>query len=909
MSATIASANRNPLIVDGIIDEWSSLDRLGYPSSYVPGFQVYARIEGQFLSFALHSDLGTVGAATTFWLNTDLNAATGYQIFGTAGGAEFNINFDASGTPSLFTGAAGQTAVAGAPITFARSLDGSTVEFSVALASIGEADGSLKVLADVNDSVFLPGDYTSPAYTVKDLSLLPPPANGAVKVAIVHSETSEAKFFDKTAYSQLFMSAQNQAAMAGIPYDILTELDLSDLAKLIQYDTIVFPSFTNVPLAKLNAIETALLDAVHDYGVGLVTAGNFMTNDESGAALPGSSYARMQTLLGITLQSSITASKIELHASNVAHPEMEGYAANELIRTYLNTFGPLGTQVFQTVAGVTSTVLATQVIDGVARDAVLATTTGGRNVHFATEGMLADNNMLHEAIDWTAENPAVPSLRLEMSRQKAVFASRNDMDQSQNLKDVNPDGSTLGIYDVMLPILAKWKADFNFVGSYYINVGNDTAKELTTDWAVSRPYYNALLAMGNEIGSHSYTHPENTNLLTPAQLIFEFQDSKAVIEKELGITLRGAAIPGAPEKMGVSQDVLKYYDYLSGGNAMVGAGYPGAFGFETPGTTDIYLAPNISSDFTLTGFKRLTPQTASDTWLKEWQDAIAHADLPVVVFPWHDYGLTGWNTNPGGPGGVFGNEAMFLPLIQAAYNYGAEFVTLDDLARRIVSFEQSSLAYSVNGQTLTATVGGSGLGTFQLDFETPTIASVDGWYAYDADSVFLPGSGGTYKIQLGTTLTDVTHIYALPARSQLLSVSGDGTSLAFSLLGEGDVYIDLKAFDPVFGVQVAGASVVSLQGEILRLGLGANGLHNVTVTAKAVNTAPVVAAAIPDQASPEDAAWSFVVPAGTFTDVDSPTLVLTATLGNDTALPSWLSFNGAARTFSGTPPANFTGAL
>lgn len=296
--------------------------------------------------------------------------------------------------------------------------------------------------------------------------------------------------------------------------------------------------------------------------------------------------------------------------------------------------------------------------------------------------------------------------------------------------------------------------------------------------------------------------------------------------------LRGAAIPGAPEKLGVSQTVLQYYDYLTGGNAMVGAGYPGAFGYQTPDpAAGVYLAPNISSDFTLTGWRGLTFEQASAAWLMEWQEAIAHADLPVVVFPWHDYALTGWNTNPGGSGGVFGNEDMFLPLIQAAYQYGVEFVTLDDLARRIASFEASNLAYSVAGQTLTATVGGSGLGTFQLDFEMPTIASVDGWYAYDADSVFLTGSGGTFTIQLGTTLTDVTHIFALPSRGQLVSVTGDGEALAFSLLGEGDVYIDLKAFDPsVFDVRVTGASMVSLQGEILRLNLATNALHDVSVS-------------------------------------------------------------------------------
>ena len=60
-----------------------------------------------------------------------------------------------------------------------------------------------------------------------------------------------------------------------------------------------------------------------------------------------------------------------------------------------------------------------------------------------------------------------------MTRQTALFASRADMDQSQELSEVNPENGAPGIYDIMLPILARWKADYNFVGSYYINVGTD----------------------------------------------------------------------------------------------------------------------------------------------------------------------------------------------------------------------------------------------------------------------------------------------------------------------------------------------------------------------------------------------------------------------------------------------------
>ena len=82
-----------------------------------------------------------------------------------------------------------------------------------------------------------------------------------------------------------------------------------------------------------------------------------------------------------------------------------------------------------------------------------------------------------------------------------------------------------------------------------------------------------------------------------------------------------------------------------------------------------------------------------------------------------------------------------------------------------------------------------------------------------------------------------------------------------------------------------------------------------TLTVKPVNDAPVLAKAIADQSVAEDTAWTFKVPASTFTDVDNASLTYKATLANGSVLPAWLSFDAATRTFSGTPPENFNGTL
>jgi hypothetical protein len=70
----------------------------------------------------------------------------------------------------------------------------------------------------------------------------------------------------------------------------------------------------------------------------------------------------------------------------------------------------------------------------------------------------------------------------------------------------------------------------------------------------------------------------------------------------------------------------------------------------------------------------------------------------------------------------------------------------------------------------------------------------------------------------------------------------------------------------------------------------------------AVNSAPTVANAIPNQNATEDAAFSFQFAVNTFNDIDAATtLVYSAQLAGGGPLPGWLSFNAATRTFSGTP--------
>ena len=86
--------------------------------------------------------------------------------------------------------------------------------------------------------------------------------------------------------------------------------------------------------------------------------------------------------------------------------------------------------------------------------------------------------------------------------------------------------------------------------------------------------------------------------------------------------------------------------------------------------------------------------------------------------------------------------------------------------------------------------------------------------------------------------------------------------------------------------------------------------YTMTITVTAVNDAPTVANAIPDQSATAGTAFSYAFPDTTFTDADTgDTLSYTATKADDTALPTWLSFAASTRTFSGTPQAADTGTV
>jgi hypothetical protein len=87
-------------------------------------------------------------------------------------------------------------------------------------------------------------------------------------------------------------------------------------------------------------------------------------------------------------------------------------------------------------------------------------------------------------------------------------------------------------------------------------------------------------------------------------------------------------------------------------------------------------------------------------------------------------------------------------------------------------------------------------------------------------------------------------------------------------------------------------------------------VDNIIDSLKHTNFIPYVKNQIPNQTDSVGHLFTYTVPDSTFVDDDgNNTLTYSAALSGGGALPSWLSFNPATRTFSGTPTASGTLAL
>ena len=93
-------------------------------------------------------------------------------------------------------------------------------------------------------------------------------------------------------------------------------------------------------------------------------------------------------------------------------------------------------------------------------------------------------------------------------------------------------------------------------------------------------------------------------------------------------------------------------------------------------------------------------------------------------------------------------------------------------------------------------------------------------------------------------------------------------------------------------------------------GGGLSAFHTFDVTVANTNDAPTLATALADQSATEDTPFGYTLPTSNFVDADAGDILsFTATRADGLALPGWLAFDAATRTFSGMPGAADAGTL
>jgi serralysin len=474
-------------------------------------------------------------------------------------------------------------------------------------------------------------------------------------------------------------AAQHQVMMAGIPFDLLTlETDCLSVAAIAQYDTLVMPMANCVPTASVATISEccvssvllflpfmvgvhagrALIDAVYRLGIGVISSGDFVTSNEAGVAF-AAPYSVQQQLFGLVpLPTGAFGGPANFTvlatAAGAAHPVLSvaGFTAGETIIPYVNGYYSAYAPASATnPAAYQATLLAQHAstnkpIIYAVRMGLAHGGRGARMVHYGTFNMLGDRNTLWSAVRWSVFGdssdltPALvssptgltvaaarstllsggslptvtpmASVTLQLGRQTCVVAARCDADDSQYSDDAPMTE------ELMTPTMEQWKLLYDYVSTDYINVGSDPADQMSTNWTEMGPMWRHLMELGHEIGTHSTTHPDYVDTLTPAQLVSEFGDSQTVLTQELFTygapstysMIVGMAIPGNPETINTDACIARtgWFDYISGTIAIAGNGFQSAFGWLWPNTlADRAYAPSTSITLAITGGAPTSP--------------------------------------------------------------------------------------------------------------------------------------------------------------------------------------------------------------------------------------------------------------------------------------------------------------
>lgn len=215
---------------------------------------------------------------------------------------------------------------------------------------------------------------------------------------------------------------------------------------------------------------------------------------------------------------------------------------------------------------------------------------------------------------------------------------------------------------------------------------------------------------------------------------------------------------------------------------------------------------------------------------------------------------------------------------------------------------------------LDAFIGNStGNALFYINNHAPNVTNTSAAETYTEDTPLNLINIGVSDID-SASVTAILTLSNTTAGSLNVATSGAVTSIYNSATGiwtasgaiaDVNTLLANVAFTPATNFNSAFSMSTSISD-----GVAAAITGNKSFSGIAVNDAPTIANAIVDQSATSDAAFNFEIPANAFNDVDvNDVLTYTATLVNNSSLPSWLNFNAITRTLSGTPLISDVGTI
>ena len=259
------------------------------------------------------------------------------------------------------------------------------------------------------------------------------------------------------------------------------------------------------------------------------------------------------------------------------------------------------------------------------------------------------------------------------------------------------------------------------------------------------------------------------------------------------------------------------------------------------------------------------------------------------------------------------------PVNDAPVGSGTSITTAEDT----VKTGTLPVATDVDGDTLTYGKGSD-------PAHGTVVVNADGTYTYTPAANYNGADSFTYTVNDGkggsntyTVSINITAVNDAPTASNATVAVDEDAVLSGTLPAvvdvDGDSATYAKAGDPAHGTLIVNADgsyvytpVANYNGAdsfsyTVSDGKGGSTTYTVNITVNPVNDAPVAPGSVP---TPADLSAGVAMPTLTvpvFTDIDNASLNYTATLANGSALPAWLVFDPATRTFSGTPASDAAG--